>query len=144
MIGYDLNLDVPHASHQLFEENRWVSEGFEGFGTGAREGLGEVAPGRHPADSMTTTSSSSFNQHGIAEFFGLEISIIKRLYRPPAPTSYRHARLLCKPLGGYFVADETHHATRWTYEDKAHFATKFSELGVLGYEAPSHPHRFGA
>ena len=85
VIGDDLNLDVTRALHQLLHENRGISEGLEGLGAGALEGLVKFAGRIHPTDAAASPAGRSLDQKRIAQTLGMMPGLVEGLHRPAAP-----------------------------------------------------------
>ena len=94
LIRDDLDLHMARSTHDLFQEDRWVAEGFEGLAARARQGFVKLAGRAYPANAMTSAAGGGLDEHGIPQALGLPPRIVKGFHWAAAPVSNRYLRLV--------------------------------------------------
>jgi hypothetical protein len=143
LVRDDLDLDMARSAYNFFQEDRGIPERFECFAAGTGQGLVELAGGTNATNAMTASAGSGLDENGISEALGLPPGITQGLHWSAAPVSHRYVGLFGEPLRRYLVAQAPHDVAVRADEDDPHVAAEIGKFGVLGYEAPPHPNRFG-
>src|SRR5579859_1443763 len=94
VVGDHLDFDMPSSFHELFKENRGISEGFESLRACALECLWKLAGLQDSADSVASAAGRCFDEKWKAEAVRVRQCILECLNRPIAPGCDIDLRLL--------------------------------------------------
>ena len=143
-VPHDLHLDMTPAADRPLQEHGGVTRGLLRLRSRPLEGLVELVGRLHPADPAPAAARGGLDHQRVADPFRVLAGLLHVGHRATAPRGQRHAGLLGQPLRRDLVPEPVHHLGRGTDEDDVEVAAQAGEVGLLGHEAPSGPHRVGA
>jgi len=140
-VGDHLNLDVPGTGDQGLQEHHAAAEGTGGLVARLVEDRGQVLVRADDPDAPATTTGGRLQHQRVTELGGMGQRGRQVLDWATAPRRHRNADLLGQQLGTDLVAQRAHRGGRGPDEGDADPLAQLCEGGVLGDEAPAHPHR---
>ena len=142
-VGDDLDLDVPGARDQALEEDHPVAERALGLVAGALVDVLELFGRGSLPDAAPAAAGRGLEHHRVADSLRRVERVLERVEPSPAPRCDGDTDLLGDELRPDLVAELSHRRSAGTDEGHAQAVTQVDEEGVLGHEAPAHPHRVG-
>ena len=142
-IGDHLDLDVPRARDQAFQEDDAAAERAERLLAGALVGVGQVAGRGDHADAAPAAARAGLEHQGVADLVTRAQGIVQARHLTAAPRRDRDPGLLGDQLGPDLVAELAHRLRARADERDPGLLAQFSERRVLGHEAPADPRGVG-
>lgn len=143
VVGNDLYLDVARIGDQSFDEDDGVAERPLGLTLGALEREFEFVLGPHLADAAATATTAGLDDERIADRLRVATCVGAGGDGSTTPRRDRDLHLLREELGLHLVTEQTHRFSGRTDEGDTQLFAHLDESGILGHEAPAHPHGVG-